>query len=122
MNTFDDLSGGKFGKLLVVGRAEDHIKPSGKRETQYACVCECGKTVVVRRKNLIDGHSKSCGCIGKGRKPKVKPNPPPYESCVYNAEGIECRDGWCYKCGWNPKNIELREARLAKLKRKELEE
>lgn len=111
MSTFDDLSGGKFGSLLVIERAEDHILPNGKRETQYTCVCECGKTIVVRRKNLISGHTKTCGCRGK--------IPVSFDGCIFNPKAIECDEGLCNNCGWNPKNTALRKLRINRLLRKD---
>lgn len=54
-----DYVGLIFGKLTV-------LKKSGVTG-MYLCQCECGKQSVVKRQNLKDGRTRSCGC-GKGRK------------------------------------------------------
>lgn len=41
--SFVDLTGMKFGRLTVVGRAENYVLPSsGKKRSQWVCECECG--------------------------------------------------------------------------------
>lgn len=63
-----DLSGKRFGKLLVLGRAEN--KGSGRRvKARWTCVCDCGNRVVVEASNLVSGNTQSCGC-----NPKKKVN------------------------------------------------
>ena len=56
--TFQDLSGQKFGRLLVVGRAANL-----GRKTMWECRCDCGKTLVVWAGALKNGNTKSCGCL-----------------------------------------------------------
>ena len=58
----DNLKGKRFGKLIVIQRAENKHFPSGQSQTQYLCKCDCGKTIVVLRRNLLTGNTKSCGC------------------------------------------------------------
>lgn len=60
-----DLTGKKFGKLLVLKRAEDKIRPSGRAVPQWLCECSCEEHTmkIVEHKALIDGNCKSCGCI-----------------------------------------------------------
>ena len=52
-----DLSGRKFGNLLVVKRADNK-----KNWTMYECLCDCGKTTVTYSTHIIRGNTKSCGC------------------------------------------------------------
>lgn len=56
----EDLTGRKFGRLTVIGRAE-----SRGRSSAWRCSCTCGKEVVVRADNLISGGTRSCGCLRK---------------------------------------------------------
>ena len=61
INSKIDLSGQKFGYLLV-------LRDSGKRDNQkrifWECEClNCGKKFLVRGSNLKEGLSKSCGCV-----------------------------------------------------------
>lgn len=53
-----DMTGQRFGRLLVVERAEN--SKSGK--PRWFCKCDCGNTTITSRKHLINGSSKSCGC------------------------------------------------------------
>lgn len=54
VNSFDDLTGRKFGYWLV-------IKYAGDRK--WECKCICGETRQVNGQNLKYGVTKSCGCI-----------------------------------------------------------
>ena len=69
MGRFQDLTGQRFGRLTVVKRAEDYVKPSGQHKTQWLCKCDCGNETVVVACNLKSGHTNSCGCL---QKEKVK--------------------------------------------------
>lgn len=52
-----DLTGRRFGKLVVIEQAEH----AGDR-IQWRCVCDCGTESVVRASSLTRGKTKSCGC------------------------------------------------------------
>lgn len=54
----------KFGKLIVLRDADD-ILQSKQRIRSVECLCDCGKTSVVRLEKLKQGHVKSCGCLQK---------------------------------------------------------
>ncbi len=58
MNAVKDLSGKKFGKLLVLKR--DEAAPVGR--SKWICQCDCGNTVSVYRNHLTTGNTVSCGC------------------------------------------------------------
>ena len=58
----DDLTGKKFGLLLVLERDLSDKNYKG-HSTKWLCQCKCGKIVSVSRTHLIDGHSQSCGCL-----------------------------------------------------------
>ena len=58
-----DLTGQKFGKLLVLHRSDDYVEPNGKHRVQWLCQCECGNVVEIRSDNLINNSTNSCGCI-----------------------------------------------------------
>lgn len=55
---FIDISGQRFGRLVVVGRAG-----AVPGSTTWHCVCGCGVKTIVRGCLLKAGHTKSCGCI-----------------------------------------------------------
>lgn len=61
-----DLTGQRFGRLIVVQRAEDYIIPkSGKHHVRWLCRCDCGNECVVTGGNLKSGVTHSCGCYKK---------------------------------------------------------
>lgn len=59
MGKLIDLTGQKFGKLTVVGRA-----PNSKAgSVRWACLCDCGGTSTPEKRDLRSGYSTSCGCL-----------------------------------------------------------
>ena len=52
----------RFGKLLVLKRVENYVRPNGKKMSQWLCLCDCGNTIVAARSNLIGLGTTSCGC------------------------------------------------------------
>ncbi len=59
MGKIKDLTGQRFGKLIV-------IKDSGQRKNRqvvWECKCDCGKITYVVGQALRTGHTKSCGCL-----------------------------------------------------------
>lgn len=59
---FKDLTGQRFGKLLVVSRDSANDKWGN---AVWICQCDCGNVVLKVAGNLQTGHSKSCGCLTK---------------------------------------------------------
>lgn len=55
------LVGKKFGRLIV----EKFVGVDKHRRKNWLCVCECGNRTVVPTTILIQGQSKSCGCLVK---------------------------------------------------------
>lgn len=53
-----NLVGKKFNLLTVIGQ---RTEPGYKYICE--CVCDCGNKVDVFKNNLINGHTKSCGCL-----------------------------------------------------------
>jgi hypothetical protein len=60
MNRFKDLTGKKFGRLTVMSVANKKYKDRG---VIWNCLCDCGNKVKVRERHLIDGGTRSCGCL-----------------------------------------------------------
>lgn len=61
--SFNDLTGRKFGRWLVLYKAEPHTTPSGQMKTMWHCICDCGNEADVEAGNLVNGASRSCGCL-----------------------------------------------------------
>ena len=53
-------AGTRFGLLTVV---------SYEGNSNWLCKCDCGNEKIVPRPLLLKGHTTSCGCLPKGRKP-----------------------------------------------------
>ena len=56
---FRDLSGQRFGRLLV-----QEYEPRTKKDggSKWRCLCDCGQTAYVAAFNLANGSTNSCGC------------------------------------------------------------
>lgn len=56
---FNDLTGQRFGKLVVIERAQNRGE-----QTMWRCKCDCGNETLVFASNLTRSqHTKSCGCL-----------------------------------------------------------
>lgn len=56
---FIDMTGEKYGKLLVV----EYAGKTQRGISLWKCKCDCGREVAVQSANLRNGHTKSCGCF-----------------------------------------------------------
>lgn len=57
-----DLSGKRFGRLLVTGYSHSHIQPSKQKRAIWDALCDCGNTIKVSTSALRSKNTKSCGC------------------------------------------------------------
>lgn len=61
MSPLKNLIGQRFGRLVVIERAEN-----GKDgRVRWLCKCDCGNNKIVIGKLLLHGDTKSCGCLNK---------------------------------------------------------
>ena len=59
-----DLTGQRFGRLLVIEEFEPNI--IHKHSIRYwKCKCDCGNEKIIRQDALRQGSTKSCGCLLK---------------------------------------------------------
>lgn len=68
-----DLTGIKFGKLLVIGQSS--------QKGYWRVHCDCGTEKSVRGSSLNSGNTKSCGCLvrhnpGRPKQPNYSPHIP----------------------------------------------
>lgn len=68
MSRLKDLTGKRFGKLVVIQRAEN----DKQGRAQWICKCDCGTVKRVRSQDLITGRAPSCGC--KTHTPRLSSN------------------------------------------------
>lgn len=64
-DTLNDLTGQRFGKWLIIGRA-----PNRGRSVMWFGKCDCGSIKTVAGTSLKTGTSTSCGCNLLNRKPR----------------------------------------------------
>lgn len=67
MPKFIDLTGQRFGRLLVLEEAP-RIKGT---PISWVCQCDCGKKKIVQSGNLRNGSSTSCGCYQREQVSKA---------------------------------------------------
>lgn len=60
-----DLTGKRFGRLVVLEQAEYHIDKKGRKIRMWKCKCDCGNETIVRHGGLQSGTTTSCGCFHK---------------------------------------------------------
>lgn len=58
-----DITGQRFGRLLVVDIAKNRISSGGHQRTMWLCKCDCGKELDVATNSIMKGDAKSCGCL-----------------------------------------------------------
>lgn len=56
---FDDLTGQRFGRLVVLDGSKSPIR--------WRCLCDCGNIKIVRPNSLKQKKTQSCGCLHKER-------------------------------------------------------
>lgn len=95
MRKLIDLTGQRFGRLLVVERTDDYVSPQGLRQVCWLCVCDCGTILIVRGNSLRQGRSKSCGCLSAELSAKRCEKHGGWRTRLYRIwEGMKKR---CYK-------------------------
>lgn len=79
----EDLTGRTFGRLTVIGQAEDYINTNGTHTAMWKCKCSCGnnKEVFKRGANLKYDICPSCGCYRKEIIIKSQTKHNDYEIC-----------------------------------------
>jgi hypothetical protein len=63
-NTFKDLTGKRFGRLLV----KSELGRDNQGAATWRCICDCGIITVVRGYLMTAGHTTSCGCYHEERR------------------------------------------------------
>ena len=62
MGSFIDITGRRFGRLLVT-----RLAPKRGKHIAWLCVCSCGDTCVKIATNLARGRTTHCGCENRGK-------------------------------------------------------
>lgn len=56
-----DIYGRRFGRLVAIEKTAEKTRGSYK----WLCRCDCGNYAKAQIAKLINGHTKSCGCLVK---------------------------------------------------------
>ncbi len=91
MGKFKDLTGMRFGRLVVLCRGEDKIQPSGKHIPMWTCLCDCDNIKDINGDSLRSGLTTSCGCYQKEKAKNICKNKIKYNQ--YDLSG-EYGIGW----------------------------
>jgi hypothetical protein len=59
MSRLIDLTGKRFGRLVILKRAEN----TALGQTRWLCICNCGNKIEAAGNDIRSGHTKSCGCL-----------------------------------------------------------
>ena len=82
MSKFIDLSGKRFGRLVVIEKTD---RRSGKGHVVWKCKCDCVKEVFVSSSHLKSGRTQSCGCLQKERTSEANTTHGQYQSSEYRS-------------------------------------
>lgn len=73
MSALIDLTGRRFGRLLVLRREGTYYYDDGfVAAPTWRCRCDCGRETVVQGACLRRGTTRSCGCLAQERKRRRK--------------------------------------------------
>lgn len=53
MTALKNIKGQRFGKLIVLERAENRIRESGRQDVVWVCKCDCGNSKNIRSISLL---------------------------------------------------------------------
>lgn len=106
-----NLIGNRYGKLITTKRIRSNNK------TYYDCICDCGNVTNVWHAALVNGKTKSCGCLTK----RIGEDHPLYDSSMskerrFRSRGTDKMRKWrviikqingnkCVKCNSGDKLI-----------------
>lgn len=67
MENFIEMTGKRFGRLVVLERVGSNKKGNAK----WRCKCDCGNETVVDGCRLRSGYTRSCGCLYQEIRRKI---------------------------------------------------
>lgn len=87
-----DLSGQQFGRLTAISKTSE----KGANKVKWLCKCECGEISQVISTNLVQGATKSCGCLSNElfsamRKLQTGENNPNYNPILSDEDRMSFR-------------------------------
>lgn len=64
-HSLKDLTGQRFGRLIVIKFIPKKQRKKKDSSAYWECKCDCGKIVVIKTSSLLRNLTKSCGCFKK---------------------------------------------------------
>ena len=83
VNMREDITGQKFGRLTALNFSHK----DKRRKTYWVFECECGNIKVLRKDQVKNGNTKSCGCL-KNEQNDVNLNRNGSEPTKYDSKGL----------------------------------
>ena len=106
-----DLTGQKFNMLTAI-----RIGPKSKsNNTQWYCLCDCGRETLLCAQDLKNGSTKSCGCLKNRMIQEKSLIGKIFDRLTVVLRGPNDRNGttqWCCDCNCGSKNILIMRASL----------
>lgn len=65
MGVVADLTGVRFGRLIVLNKEPSKRFPGGSMGSRWKCQCDCGNVVIIDGSSLRNGSNLSCGCFNR---------------------------------------------------------
>jgi hypothetical protein len=62
---FVDITGQRFGRLVVESFSHKEKSPGGFEKYFWKCKCDCGNTKIVGKGHLTTNKIRSCGCLSR---------------------------------------------------------
>lgn len=96
-----DLTGLRFGRVIVVGRAAS----TKAGAAQWQCLCDCGNLAIARGTNLTSGHTTSCGCgrtFSRKAAPEASLHPPRIRIDLYRGQDAHTESETGFAVMWLP--------------------
>lgn len=90
---FKNITGQKFGRLIVLELGKPVFQPNGNRRTRWLCKCDCGTIKEFDGVALSSGRTTSCGCYRDENNRKVQSKTNKYDLsgeygiCYFNNGG-----------------------------------
>lgn len=88
MSFFIDLTGQRFGRLIVLKRTDNDKWGN----LCWLCKCDCGKKIIVQGGNLKSNNTQSCGCLHKERVSTINT----IHGHKKNGEVTQIYTAWCH--------------------------
>lgn len=92
--------GDRFGRLIVLSFDKDRFSPSTgyKSDSMFLCQCDCGNKKSILNYSLLNGATKSCGCLSRETTSRVR-----FKDGHTKMPGNEIWRGIMLRC-FNPKS------------------